>query len=148
MSHTSAPPLPQIRAYYAAWNPTDFIYTDGSLVTGNPTLGASIINPKIHTTIHIEINSQPEQHTINRAELAAITIALDANKLDQTLSIIIDSAFGINTIRKYAIDPLSFMYYPHKHLLQLMDNIIRTRDNMRYKTHIGKSKITHGSHTQ
>ena len=67
---------PHIRPFYAAWNPKEYIYTDGSLVTGNPILGASIVNPKTQTTTHIEIKSQPERHTINRAELAVITLAL------------------------------------------------------------------------
>ena len=116
---------------------------NGSLVTCNPILRASIVNPRTQTTTHIEIKSQPERHTINRAELAAITLALEANKHDHTLSILTDSAFSINTIRKYAIDPLSFNHHPHKELLQLADNIIRTRDNMGYTTHIGKVK----SHT-
>jgi len=54
-----------------------------------------------------------------------------------------DSAFNINAIRRYAIDPLSYTHHPHKHLLQLADDIVRTRDNMGYKTHISKVK----SHT-
>ena len=134
---------PHIRPFHAAWNPKEYIYTDGSLVTGNPILGASIVNPKTQTTTHIEIKSQPERHTINRAELAAITLALKANKNNHTLSILTDSAFSINTIRKYAIDPLSFDHHPHKELLHLADDIIRTRDNSGYSTHIGKVK----SHT-
>jgi ribonuclease HI len=134
---------PQIRPYRAAWDPKAYVYTDGSLVTGNPTLGASIVNPNTQTTTHIEIKSQPERHTINRAELAAITLALKANQHEPTLAILTDSAFSINTIRKYAIDPLSFNHHPHKELLQLADDIIRTRDNMGYNTHIGKVK----SHT-
>ena len=71
---------PHIRPYHAAWNPKEYIYTDGSLVIGNPTLGASIVNPRTQTTTHFEIKSQPERHTINRAELAAITLALEAIK--------------------------------------------------------------------
>jgi ribonuclease HI len=134
---------PHIRPYRATWNPKEYIYTDGSLVTGNPTLGASIVNPRTQTTTHIDIKSQPERHTINRAELAAITLALEANKNDHTLSILTDSAFIITTIRKYAVDPLCYNHHPHKELLQLADDIIRTRDNMGYNTHIGKVK----SHT-
>ena len=34
--------------------------------------------------------------------------------------------------------PLSFIHDPHKHLLQLADNIMNTRDNMGYNTHIGE----------
>jgi ribonuclease HI len=119
------------------------------LVTGNPILGASIVNPRTQTTKHIEIKS----HTINRAKLATITLALEANKHDQTLSILKDSAFDINTIRKYAIDPPCFTHHPHKELLQLVDDIIRTREIMGYITHIGKVKshtgVTHNdeSHT-
>ena len=135
-TYTNEPP--RIYPYHAAWNPTDFIYTDGSLVTGNPIMGASIINPRTHTTTHIEIKSHLERHTINRSELAAITIALEANKHEHALSILNDSVFNINTIRIYAIDPLRCIQHPHKHLLQLADNIIHTRANMRYKTHIGK----------
>ena len=60
------------------------------------------------------------------------------------LSILTDSAFSINTLRRYAIDPLSFIHHPHKHLLQLADNIIHTRDNMGNKTHIGKVKSHNG----
>ncbi len=116
----------------------DFIYTDGPLVTGNHALGASIVNLRKQTTKHIEIKSQPERHTINRTELAAVTIALEDNKLSYTPSILTASAFIIYTIRKYAIDPLSFTHHPHKHLLQLADNILYTRDIMGYKKHIGE----------
>ncbi len=138
---------PHIRPYRAAWNQKNYIYTDGSLVTGNPILGASIVNPRTQATTHIEIKSQPERHTINRAELAAITLALEANKNEHTLSILTDSAFGINTISKYAIDPFCFNHHPHKELLQLADDIVRTRDNMGYNTHIGKVKShTGGTH--
>ncbi len=102
-----------------------------------------MVNPRTNTATHTEIESQPERHTINLAELAAIPIALEANKHDHTLSILTDRAFIINTIRKYAKDPFSFIHHHHKHLLQLADNVIHIRDNMRYKTHIGKVK----SHT-
>jgi ribonuclease HI len=117
---------------------------DGSLVKGNPILGASIVDPRTQTTTYIEIKSQPKRHTINRAELAAITLPLEANKNDHTLSILTDSAFNINTIRKYDIDPLCFTHHPHKELLQLADDIVRTRDNMGYSTHIGKAKSQTG----
>ncbi len=66
---------PQIHTYHAAWNPYNFIYMEGSLVTGNPTLDTSTVNPKTHTTTHIEFESQPERHTINKAEQSTITIA-------------------------------------------------------------------------
>ena len=97
---------------------------------GSPTLGASIVNLSMQTITHIEILSQPERHTINKAELAVITLEL--------------GTFNINTIRKYAIDPLSLIHHPHKDIIKLADGIIRTRDNTGYKTYIGKVK----SHTR
>ncbi len=87
-----------IRHFHAAWTPTDFIYTDGSQITSNPTRGASVVDPKHNTTTHIEIKSQPERHTINIAELAAITTALDLHRHDPSLSILTDNAFSINNI--------------------------------------------------
>ena len=47
-------------------------------------MGASIVDPKTKTTTHIGLKSQPERHTIKRAELAAITIALDLYKYAPT----------------------------------------------------------------
>jgi hypothetical protein len=60
-----------------------------------------------------------------------------------TLSILTYSVFIINTLQKYALDPLSFTHHPHKDLLKLADDIIHTKDTLGYKTHIGQVK----SHT-
>ncbi len=60
-----------------------------------------------------------------------------------SLSALTDSAFSINTLRKYAINPLSFTHHQYKDLIKLAGDIIRTRDIKEYKTHIGKVK----SHT-
>jgi ribonuclease HI len=86
----------------------DFIYTKGSQITGNPTLGTSIVDPKHNTITHIEIKSQPERHTINIAELAAITTALDLHRHDPSLSILTDSAFNINNLRNFSSQPHAF----------------------------------------
>ncbi len=92
----------------------------------------------MQATTHIEIQFQPKRHTVNKAELAAITIALTTNKSSPSLSILTDCAFGIKTIRKYVIDPLSLTHHPHKDLLRHVDGIIRTRDYTGYKTSINK----------
>ena len=113
-------------SFHAAWHPKDFIYTDGSQDTENPTLGASIVSITTDITTRIDIKSHHERHTINRAELAAITLALETNRENQALYILMDSAFIINTLRKYVIDPLSFVHHPHKDLLKLANEIIRT----------------------
>ena len=88
------------------------------------------MDPITHTTTHIEIKLQCERHTINRAELTAITLALEANREIPALSILIDSVFSINTLLKYDIDPLSFIHNPQKNLLKLADDVIHTRDTL------------------
>ena len=79
--------VPVVSAH-SIWHPKDFVYTDGSQVTGNPTLGASIVNPTTYTTTHIEIKSRSERPTIIRVELTVITLALEANRENPTLSIL------------------------------------------------------------
>jgi hypothetical protein len=127
-----------IRLFQAACQPSDFICTDGSQITGNPTLGASIVDPTTKTTTHIEIKSQWERHAINRAELAAITTPLDLYKYAPILSILTDIIFNINNLRNYFSDPQNFTHHKHKDLLILADNIFHTGDNLGYTTHIGK----------
>jgi ribonuclease HI len=125
------------------WDPKDFIYTDGSQVKGNNTLGAGVINPRTHTITHIDIKSQIGRHTINRAELAAITVALRQKNTEGRLKILTDSSFCINTIRNYTIDSTSYKHHLHKCLLHLVDQLLRARDTKHLQTHIGKVK----SHT-
>jgi ribonuclease HI len=139
-SHIDTTP---IRHFHAAWTPTDFIYTYGSQIAGNPTLGASVVDPKHNTITHIETKSQPKRHTINKAELAAITTALDAHRHDPSLSILIDSAFSINNLRNFSSQPHAFHNHQYKELLKLADNIIREKDLKECTAHIGKVK----SHT-
>ena len=86
------------------WNPKDFVYTYGSQVKGNYTLGAGVVNPRTHTITYIDIKSQKERHTINKAELAAITTALKQENTKGILKILTDNSFCINTIRNYTID--------------------------------------------
>ena len=95
-----------IRHFQMAWNPRDLLYTDGSHKTGNPPQSASVANPITRTTTHVEVKSQPERHTINRAKLEAITLSLELYHDSPQLRILIDSAFSINAIRNYIIDPL------------------------------------------
>jgi ribonuclease HI len=125
------------------WNPKNFVYTDGSQVKGNNTLGAGVVNPRKEHITKVEIKSQKERHTIDRAELAAITTALRTENTEEHLYILTDSSFCINTIRNYTIDPASYNNHLHKDLLNLTDQLLRARDAKNLKTHIGKVK----SHT-
>jgi len=129
-----------IRHFHTTWTPTDFIYKHGSQIKGNPTLGASVVDPRKNTTTHMEIKSQPDRHIINRAELATITTALELHRHDPSLSILTDSAFSINSLRNFSYQPHAFNHHQHKELLKLADYIIRERDLKGYTTHIGKVK--------
>ena len=113
------------------------------MVKGNPTLGAGVVNPKTNTITHIDIKSQPERHTINRAELAAIVVALQQENTEQHINILTDSSFCINTIRNYTIDPTAYTHHLHKDLRHLTNKLLKARDQKQLKTHIGKVK----SHT-
>jgi hypothetical protein len=75
--------------------------------------------------------------------LAAITVTLDLNKDSPQIQILTDSAFSINTLRNYAIDPLRYAHHPHKELLRQANALVKPRDEYGLLTHIGKVK----SHT-
>ena len=70
-------------------------------------------------------------------------LTLDLHKEAPILQILTDSAFSINTLRNYALNPLRYTHHTHKDLLAHTNNIIKNRDAKGYKTHIGKVK----SHT-
>ena len=67
-----------------------------------------MVNPRTQNVTHINIKSQKERYTINRAELAAITFALKMKNAERHLKILTGSSFCINTIRNYTIDPASY----------------------------------------
>ena len=133
-----------IRDHAPMWDKRAFAYTDGSLIKGMPTLGAAVAFPgqddEDDEVIRIKVVSQPERHTINRAELSAIAVAIRERLASPTLSILTDSAFSINTIRNHIADPASYTHHLHVDLLRLVDGMLRTRDANNFPTHIGKVK--------
>ncbi len=90
------------------WSFREFVYTNGSQIKDNLIFGAGVVNPRANTITHIEIESQAKRHTINRAELAAITVALRIENTADHLSILTNNSFCINTIRNYIIYPVSY----------------------------------------
>ena len=110
---------------------------------GNPILGAVIFNPRTSITTHTDVKSQPERRTLNREDLAAITVALRQENVEDHLNIITDSSFCINRIRNYTIDPASYIHHINKDILHHTDQHLRARDAKQLRTHIGKVK----SHT-
>jgi ribonuclease HI len=73
-----------------------------------PQPGSGVVNPKTNSVTYIDIKSQPERHTINRAELAAIAVALKQENTEDHMSILTDSSLCINTIRNYTIYPAAY----------------------------------------
>jgi hypothetical protein len=114
----------QTKLHNRKWSPKDFVYTDGSQVKGNPTLGAGVANPNTIITTYIDIKSQSERYTTNRSELAAIAIALRQENTEDLLSILTNSSFYIITIINYTTDPTSYNHHLHKDLLQLTDQLL------------------------
>jgi len=97
-------------------------------------------HPYTLITTHIDIKSQLERHTISRAELAAIAVAVGQENTEDHLSILTNISLCINTIRKYTINPTSYNHHLHKDLLQLTDQLLRIRDSKQLRTHLGKVK--------
>jgi hypothetical protein len=58
-------------------NPSEWIYTDGSLKIGKPRVGASGIHSPTYTITYIDAPGLKETRTITRAELVAIYVSLD-----------------------------------------------------------------------
>jgi ribonuclease HI len=67
------------------------IYTDGSLKIDKPRIGASVIHTPTATTTYIDASGQDKVHTIMKAELVAIQVALDKYKNDNWIGIFTDS---------------------------------------------------------
>ena len=58
-----------------------------------------VVNPRANITTHIDIKLQPEGHTINRAELAVITVALKQENTEDHMYILANNSFCIDTVR-------------------------------------------------
>ncbi len=71
----SAPPQPI--PWQPLHNPEAWTFTDGSHKDGNPRQGASVIHSSTNKITYIDASGHEETHTITRAELAAIHVALD-----------------------------------------------------------------------
>ncbi len=55
--------------------PEQWVYTDGSDITGHPRLGAAAVHIPTNTTIYIDAAGTKETRTIMRADLVAIHTA-------------------------------------------------------------------------
>jgi ribonuclease HI len=71
-------------------------------------------------------------------------VALDLHKDSPQIQILTDSAFRINKLRNYAINPLRHAHHPHKELLRQANTLIKARDESGLLTHIRKVKSHNG----
>jgi len=64
--------------------PEQWVYTDGSDITGHPRLGTTVVRIPTNTTIYIDAAETEETRTIMWAELSAISLKsnITSNKLD------------------------------------------------------------------
>ncbi len=109
---------------------------DGSHKEGKPKLGASVIHTPSHTTTYIDASGQDETHTIMRAELAVIHVALDIYKHDPWLGIFTDSKTSLHAIHHELQRP-SHTTYHHKPLIAtIVDSLI-------YRAELGLTTILH-----
>jgi len=102
-----------------------------------------VINPSTSTEILIDATGIDENNTVLRAELAAIHQALLAFENDPDLCIATDSLTALQILLAIITDPASRPHSPHKHLLDAILSLIRTRDDKGQSTTLRKLR----SHT-
>jgi ribonuclease HI len=116
---------PQPIPWQPLHNPEKWTYTDGSYKEGKPRLGASVIHSPTNTTTYIDASGQEETHTIMRAELAAIHVALNVHKHDPWLGIFTDSKTSLHAIQNELQRPSHTTYHHHKPLIAaIVDSLI------------------------
>eukprot|EP00882_Tetradesmus_deserticola_P000535 GHRQ01000587.1.p1 GENE.GHRQ01000587.1~~GHRQ01000587.1.p1 ORF type:complete len:2327 (+),score=302.27 GHRQ01000587.1:5202-12182(+) len=149
--------IPQVDIPPLKHNWRDFIYTDGSVLpkdqpTNGPGIGAAVhipanpINGREPTTIPIDC-STPERSvdTINRAELAAISVAMDvaAQRLpvSNMLHIATDSLGSIRQVFKANTRPQDMLEHRHYALITHIANTVAAHAGTvhlwKVKSHIG-----------
>jgi ribonuclease HI len=146
---------PNVPALKHDWR--DFIYTDGSVLQEDskiePGIGAGVYipakpekgRPARTIAVHCKYNSDPEHpecvNTINRAELAAIKVAVDMalteTGTDTEVHIATDSLASMYQIQKAMARPQDIT--EHRHLL-LIKQIVQSIQDSACTVHIWKVK--------
>ena len=117
-----------------------FIYTDGSRDPEYP-LGAAVVRPHPETenlppeVINFQVDASPLRHTANRAELAAIAVALEP---DEDIHLLTDSQSSQHMILNQARRPGKHTHHVHRALLEHIIQRLRDRQQAGLKTTIGK----------
>ena len=101
------PPPPTPAPWTPQFDPGSWIYTDGSLIDGESRLGAAVIHSPSKTALHIDASGIAETHTIMRAELVAIYVALDRFRYLKDFRLFTDSLSSLQAIQKLPLSPRS-----------------------------------------
>ena len=80
------------------FRPEQWVYTNGSGITGQPCLGAAVVHVPTCTTIYIDAWGTDETRTITRAELVAIYTALNKFAAHEWVGIFTDSFSNLQAI--------------------------------------------------
>jgi ribonuclease HI len=134
----TTPPPPQPIRWQPLHKPKDWIYTDGSLKKGQPRLGAAVIHSPTNTTTYIDASGQDETHTIMRAELVAIQVALSLYKDDPWIGIFTDSQTSLHAIQNELQRPSNTTYHHHKPLIIAIVNLLQYRIGLGLPTKLHK----------
>ena len=81
--------------------PEQWVYTDGSDITGYPRLGAAVVHIPTSTPIYIDVAGTEETRTIMRAELVAIPTALSTFSTHEWIGIFTDFLSSLQAIRHH-----------------------------------------------
>ena len=73
------------------FRPEQWVYIDGSDITGQPRLGAAVVHVPTCATIYIDAGGTYEARTIIRAEMVAIYTALAKFAVHDWIGIFTDS---------------------------------------------------------
>jgi hypothetical protein len=110
---------------------------DASANRGPSPLGAAATHPASDTRIKILVNnSTPPSHTIKRAELAGIDIAI---QLGHT-HLLTDNACSFCLIQDYMNYPSANRHNFHRDALLSITHTLKTRCELGIRTHLGKMK--------
>jgi len=85
--------------------PEQWVYTDGSDLTGHPRLGASVVHIPSSTTIYTNAMGTEDNRTGMRAELIAIHTALTKFARHDWIGIFTDSLSSLQAIRHRHANP-------------------------------------------
>ncbi len=110
--------------------PEQWVYTDGSDISGHPSLGAAVVHIPTSTTIYIYAAGTEDTRTIMRAELVAIHTAPSTFSTHSWIGIFTDSLSSLQAIRRHRTNPgitSAKHYHHHRLLLESISDLLETR---------------------